>query len=196
MSMDTDTPARLCVNFVVRQPCAIPYEANIKGLITKIPGFLFMSYRQIVFAGKILVSDIGYKQMLNDVFELDKYWKGEEATMEANFKKLISSYNFTDDIPKEFLFVRLKPGLPKYRREFISNGLRAFLRDDLSFVFDIEDMRATLSSSIALFDLFSLIVGIIALILAFFLLLTSTNANIRDNFWELGVLKAIGLSKS
>jgi ABC-type antimicrobial peptide transport system permease subunit len=39
-------------------------------------------------------------------------------------------------------------------------------------------------------------VGIIALILAFFLLLTSTNANIRDNFWELGVLKAIGLNKT
>ena len=38
--------------------------------------------------------------------------------------------------------------------------------------------------------------GTIALILAFFLLLTSTNANLRDNFWELGVLKAIGLSKS
>ena len=56
-------------------------------------------------------------------------------------------------------------------------------------------MRATLESSISLFNLFSVIVGLIALILAFFLLLTSTNANIRDNFWELGVLKAIGLDK-
>lgn len=45
LSMDTKTQARLCVNFVVNQPCALPYEANIKGLITKIPGFLFMSYR-------------------------------------------------------------------------------------------------------------------------------------------------------
>jgi ABC-type antimicrobial peptide transport system permease subunit len=116
--------------------------------------------------------------------------------MKKNFKKLISSYNFTDDIPKEYLFVRLKKDLPQYRREYISNGLRAFLRDDLSFVFDINDMRATLESSISLFDLFSVIVGIIALILAFFLLLTSTNANIRDNFWELGVLKAIGLDKA
>ena len=40
-----------------------------------------------------------------------------------------------------------------------------------------------------------MIVGAIALILAFFLLLTATNGNIRDNFWELGVLKAMGLSK-
>lgn len=109
---------------------------------------------------------------------------------------MIKSYNFTDNIPKEFLFVRLKPGLPKYRREYIANGLRAFLRDDISFVFDIEDLKATLESSLSLFSLFSIIVGTIALILAFFLLLTSTNANMRDNFWELGVLKAIGLSKT
>ena len=70
------------------------------------------------------------------------------------------------------------------------------MKDDLSFVFDIRDLRASLESSIFLFQLFSMIVGIIALILAFFLLLTSTNANIRDNFWELGVLKAMGLNKS
>ncbi len=90
----------------------------------------------------------------------------------------------------------MKEGLSQFRREYISNGIRAFLRDDLSLVFDIKDLRASLESSIFLFQLFSMIVGIIALILAFFLLLTSTNANIRENFWELGVLKAIGLNKS
>ena len=115
--------------------------------------------------------------------------------MRTDYRKLVSSYNFTDDIPKEFLFVRLKPGLPRYRRELIANGVRSFLRDDLSFAFDIEDLRRSLKSSLSLFDLFSIVVGAIALILAFFLLLTSTNANIRDNFWEIGVLKAIGLSR-
>ena len=47
-----------------------------------------------------------------------------------------------------------------------------------------------------MFTLFTVLVGVIALILAFFLLLTSTSANIKDNFWELGVLKAMGLSKT
>ena len=124
--------------------------------------------------------------------------KDEESKgrVRQRYESLISQYNFTDGIPKEFLFVRLKPDLPKYRREYIANGLRALLRDDISFVFDIQDLRATLDSSLQLFSLFSIIVGTIALILAFFLLLTSTNSNIRDNFWELGVLKAIGLNKS
>jgi hypothetical protein len=28
------------------------------------------------------------------------------------FKAIVSQYNFTDDIPKEFLFVKLKADLP------------------------------------------------------------------------------------
>jgi len=75
--------------------------------------------------------------MLDDVFNLDSQELGDDAEMKKNFKKLISTYNFTDEIPKDYLFVRLKKDLPQYRREYISNGLRAFLRDDLSFVFDI-----------------------------------------------------------
>merc|ERR1712146_857630 len=40
------------------------------------------------------------------------------------------------------------------------------------------------------------IVGVIALIIAFFLLLVSTTSNIKENVWEYGCLRAIGLSSS
>jgi ABC-type antimicrobial peptide transport system permease subunit len=159
-------------------------------MLTKIPGFFFMSYRQITYSGSVLVSHSDYKRVLENLMA-----DQTDDIMANNFRETTKGYNFTDNIPKEFLFVRLKPGLPLYRREFISNGIRAYLRDDLSFVFDIEDLKKSLESSLSLFSLFSLIVGVIAIILAFFLLLTSTNANIRDNAWELGVLKAIGVNK-
>jgi len=68
--------------------------------------------------------------MLNDVFS-------DDYLMEINFKDAIKSYNFTNNIPKDFLFVKLKPDLPNYRRQYITNGVRSFLRDDLSFAFDI-----------------------------------------------------------
>jgi ABC-type antimicrobial peptide transport system permease subunit len=44
-------------------------------------------------------------------------------------------------------------------------------------------------------ELFVTIVGIVSLILAFFLLLISTTANIKENLWEFGVLRAVGLSQ-
>jgi ABC-type antimicrobial peptide transport system permease subunit len=158
-------------------------------MIRKIPGFFFSSYRQIAYAGSIITSNQDYWRILEDQFE-------DDEAVKANYLELIGSYNFTYGVPKDFLFVRLKQGLPLYRREYIANGIRSFLRDDLSVVFDLEDLKASVQSSLDLFSLFSVIVGIIALILAFFLLLTSTSANIKENFWELGVLKAMGLSKS
>ena len=45
-------------------------------------------------------------------------------------------------------------------------------------------------------QLFVTVVGIIALTLSFFLLLISTTANIKENLWEFGVLRAIGLTQS
>jgi ABC-type antimicrobial peptide transport system permease subunit len=43
-------------------------------------------------------------------------------------------------------------------------------------------------------EIFYLIVGIIALVLAFFLLWISFSSNVRENSWEFGVLRAIGLT--
>lgn len=40
------------------------------------------------------------------------------------------------------------------------------------------------------------LVGAIALVLAFFLLLISTTRNVEDNIWEYGCLRSIGLSKA
>lgn len=47
-----------------------------------------------------------------------------------------------------------------------------------------------------LLQLLVVVVGLIALILAFFLLLISTSQNIKENIWELGVLRAVGLTQS
>jgi ABC-type antimicrobial peptide transport system permease subunit len=45
-----------------------------------------------------------------------------------------------------------------------------------------------------MFEIFIGIVGVISLTLSFFLLLISTTANIKENLWEFGVLRAIGLT--
>ncbi len=42
---------------------------------------------------------------------------------------------------------------------------------------------------------FLIIVAIISIVLAFFLLLLSNISNIRENVWEFGILRAMGLNK-
>ena len=51
-----------------------------------------------------------------------------------------------------------------------------------------------MTSSLNLFQIFVGVVGAIALSLAFFLLKISTTQNIKENVWEYGCLRAMGLT--
>ena len=45
LSVNTDEAARICMQFIKGGHCATPFRAKIRAMITKIPGFFFMSYR-------------------------------------------------------------------------------------------------------------------------------------------------------
>lgn len=66
LSVDTTTSARICLNYQLESTasCPYPFEADIKAMLTKIPGFFFMSYRQIAYSGAVLASHNDYKRML------------------------------------------------------------------------------------------------------------------------------------
>ena len=46
------------------------------------------------------------------------------------------------------------------------------------------------------FNIFVYVIGLIALILAFFLLMISTTQNVKENIWEYGCLRAMGIKKA
>ena len=115
--------------------------------------------------------------------------------MEERFNASISTYNFTDDLPKEYLFIKLDDNISPSRRAFITNGIRSYFRDELTVLLDRRDIHESLVNNLNLFQIFVGIVGFIALTLSFFLLLISTTANIKENLWEFGVLRAIGLNQ-
>jgi len=63
-------------------------------------------------------------------------------------------------------------------------------------VFDIKEFEKSVESTLSLLQIFIIIVGFIAFSLSFFLLIISTTSNIKENMWEFGVLRAIGLRKA
>lgn len=109
---------------------------------------------------------------------------------------MIKGYNLSNGIPKNKLFVKLSPGISEVRRDFIANGIRSYFRGDFTVLLDKEAALTTVDNSLVLFDLFVILVGSIALILAFFLLLISTTQNLTESIWEYGCLRAIGLTKT
>ena len=106
-----------------------------------------------------------------------------------------ANYNFTYGVPKYKIFVKLSPNITTERRDFIANGIRSYFKDDQTILLDLAFAMESVTSSLTLFQLFVGVVGLIALCLAFFLLMVSTTQNIKENVWEYGCLRAVGLNK-
>jgi ABC-type antimicrobial peptide transport system permease subunit len=94
------------------------------------------------------------------------------------------------------LFVKLEDGITQERRDEIANGIRSFFKDSATFLLDMDATVATVDNILSIFQIFVAVVGAIALILAFFLLLISTTQNIKENVWEYGCLRAMGFTKA
>ena len=92
------------------------------------------------------------------------------------------------------LFVRVRESATKLDREAIINSLRNFISDDITQVLDTADLVESTATAIAALQYFFIVVTVIAIVLCFFVLWLSFTANIRENAWEFGVLRAVGLT--
>lgn len=182
LSISAQGNARITIGKVV-------YDVKVRGMATKMPGWIFTGYQTAIFLPECLVSEIQYKQII------DKFI-GDDALVREAYDKLIANYTFSNQIPKSRLFVRLSPSISSARRDYISNSIRSFFKDQSVILFDKKDALDAVHSSMVIFQIFVVIVGSIALLLAFFLLLISTTSNIRENVWEYGCLRAMGFTKS
>jgi hypothetical protein len=109
---------------------------------------------------------------------LDDFFKYESKALE-NYKKDTIDYKFSNDIPKYKCFIRIKEGIDPDRRDYIANGVRGFFKSDLTILVDMAVLSDQIASSVAFFNIFVTIIGVIALTLAFFLLLVSTTQNVK-----------------
>lgn len=153
------------------------------------PGWFFTAYQSAQFFSQQLVSEQQLKSIIQDFFDM---YPGSRE----NYYNMIATYNFTNDIPKYKMFVKLNPNITDDRREFIADGIRSYFRDDRTILLDLSVAMKAVTSSLMLFQLFVAIVGVIALTLAFFLLLISTTQNVKENVWEYGCLRAMGYTKT
>ena len=69
----------------------------------------------------MIVSEPDWLLMFNDFFRYNN-----DTDAQAIWDQYASKHNFTDGIPKEFLFVKLNPDISDQRRNFIANGIRNY----------------------------------------------------------------------
>ena len=75
------------------------------------------------------------------------------------------------------------------------NGIRNTLTDRTVIVFQASIVHDSVKSFGVIFQVFVAVIAVIALIIAFFLLMTSTTQNIQEAIWEYGVLRSMGLTQ-
>ena len=61
---------------------------------------------------------------------------------------------------------------------------------------DVNSITDSLAGVTKIFNLLIAVIGMISLIIVFFVLLIATTANIKENIWEYGVLRSVGLKKA
>lgn len=65
----------------------------------------------------------------------------------------------------------------------------------MTLLFDVITLVDETATTFGYINLFYIVVALISITLSFFLLLVSFISNVRENSWEFGVLRAVGLNK-
>jgi ABC-type antimicrobial peptide transport system permease subunit len=186
LSIDTTTPITL-VSFPIADKIGrhlgfnrVYTMAQPRAMVSKMPGFFFSSYKQTAGFAPLIVSMESYDFLRHLTYNYSYQSK--------------SQIELEPEIPKRALFVRLKDSADDATREFIGNGLRNYVHNDLIQVMDSRKLVTAISAAVYILYIFSNIVAFLVMILCFFTLLVSFTSNINENSWEFGVLRAIGLS--
>jgi len=169
-------------------PCKKAYAAKIRAVLNKLPGFLFSGYEQSQLFG------VGITTMQTMGVLMEDYFKMHKDAWEV-YNKTIRDKGFSYGVPKERLLIKMSKDSSPYDIEMVQSGIMNFIKNDLTAVFDTRTMVSDADDNLDLLIYFLIIVAIIAIMLAFFLLLLSNISNIRENVWEFGILRAVGLNK-
>ncbi|KAJ3175931.1 hypothetical protein HDU87_005595 [Geranomyces variabilis] len=151
------------------------YLCKPVALLSKLPAFPDIG---VSSNGPVLISTSWYAQILADVERLSG---------------ALSGYN-SSVLPFERLLISVTEGATDRQLSALANDLTAVLSDDeMTITIVLDKVASTVESATYITYLFY-VVAVVGLIFCFFVLWLSFTANIRENSWEFGVLRAIGFS--
>ncbi|KAJ5070664.1 hypothetical protein M0811_10734 [Anaeramoeba ignava] len=154
--------------------------AKIRSMNSQCPGYFLSSYQMFALSSPAFTSIPEYLNLLNLSAEIYNNATG-------------SNYSYTS-APIERLFVKMKSDASNDNLIDVLNGIKSVKNSNFYVYFNTPAIVDSASVAINGLLIFFNIVSVVALILCFFVLWLSFIANIRENSWEFGVLRAIGIS--
>lgn len=179
----------LCIKPSPESRCAVTFRVRVLGYISKVPGiyeFSRLSYRTFVSPTSsvrhawpdpaIMVSEHQLREII------------------AKFRGVPADSEFY--IPKNRLLVSLHEGTPEKKTIEIRNNLLKYAGDLNIYSFNTDAFVKKIQENLALVDIFCFIIEVFAFVLCFFQVIVAVNTNMQETGWELGVLRAMGLTKN
>ena len=167
------------------------YIVKPRAYMTKMPGYFFSGYRDSTWGSPMVVSMDTFQTLYTDHYYA-KYQR-QMALQRAEAEEFYSENPIVPPFVYRKMMLMLRHSDPAERVR-ITNGLRNFLLDDLSRIFDSTEILEGTEQTTELILGFLTITAIVQSLLCFFLLWFSFVANVKENSWEFGVLRAVGLS--
>lgn len=181
-AISIDSPARLRFSFLFSQH-SIPCQ--IVGMASKLPGILtYSSYNTISRRSEVYISMDQMKQLMDKESEIYRF-------------QLTNNSNSTvDGVRKKQFTLKYKDGTSKEYREMIYFAMNNYLGGLNTFSLQLDDVIDISEKVKRIIGYIFIVLGIIALILSFFLIWISFNNNIRENIAEYGIMRSIGVTKA
>lgn len=201
-SLSTKKPAKIIIN---KRPYK-SYQASVIAMANKIAGFIqFSSYSYLANDAAVLTSSKQFKDILEIESMYDPLLKERLLSQEAknkafdNLRKKYCYIKFNDDQDIIYSKENNSELLSKNKLLELKNqviiSLKTLINTDNTKLTYTDSLIEMARESSDLLDYLVLVIGIIALILSFFLILISFYSNIRDSVTELGIARAIGVDK-
>ena len=165
------------------------YEHNIPskvvGMAKKLPGiFSYSSYYSIAEDSEVYISMDHMKKLI-------------DAETKLFNQDIGSYYNSTVDGVRKYQFIlKYKENASEEIKQMIFFGLYNHLKGIKYFIFKLDDVIETSEKVKFVISQIFLVLGIIALILSFFLIWISFYSNIRENITNYGIMRSIGVTKN
>lgn len=151
-----------------------------KALVAKMPGYFFSSHELVASVSNpvIILGPSAYQR----IFDVCADKAGVNAT----------ALGLPTRPPKRSLHVKIVPKVTQKQRIGLQNRVSALL-DDNGVLTDTIMYAEIAASTVDMLMLFFYVLSGIAAVLCFFMLHINFEANVRDNLWEFGVLRALGV---
>ncbi|ORX82075.1 hypothetical protein BCR32DRAFT_292904 [Anaeromyces robustus] len=157
------------------------------GILNKFPGFTDIS------SGMLSNGYVGFLSM-------DNYNRFLNLTTEFLYianppTKTVDVYKYHEQSLKKYLFIKVKKDATDFQIEDIINNILRYIDDSTKF--SVNNLRHSVKSTNSIADLLNNIFYFIAFLGIFmcsFMCYLSFTANLKENSWEFGILRSIGLS--